>query len=82
MKADGTWDTPTNTTYSDFTGATSGAAGSAGLVPAPAVGDEDKYLKGDGTWTDQNIPVITMTSTDPGEGQPLAANHFIAVYNP
>ena len=26
-------------------------------------------------------PVITMTSTDPGEGQPLEDNHFIAVYN-
>lgn len=27
-------------------------------------------------------PVITMQTTDPGEGQPLAANHFIAVYEP
>lgn len=27
-----------------------------------------------------NAPVITMTDTDPGEGQPLEANHFIAVY--
>lgn len=27
-----------------------------------------------------NMPVITMQTTDPGEGQPLAANHFIAVY--
>ena len=26
-------------------------------------------------------PVITMTDTDPGEGAPLAANNFIAVYN-
>lgn len=23
---------------------------------------------------------ITMQTTDPGEGSPLAANHFIAVY--
>lgn len=28
------------------------------------------------------VPVITMTSTDPGEGSPLAENHFVAVYNP
>lgn len=28
----------------------------------------------------QNVPVITMTDIDPGEGAPLAANHFIAVY--
>lgn len=27
-----------------------------------------------------NTSVITMTNTDPGEGQPLAADHFIAVY--
>lgn len=27
------------------------------------------------------VPVITMTTTDPGEGVALAANHFIAVYN-
>lgn len=26
------------------------------------------------------IPVITMQTTDPGEGAALAANHFIAVY--
>lgn len=26
------------------------------------------------------IPVITMQTTDPGEGQPLAADHYIAVY--
>lgn len=34
----------------DMTGATSSAAGAHGLVPAPAAGDEDKVLKGDGTW--------------------------------
>lgn len=34
-----------------MTGATSQAAGTAGLVPAPAVADKDKFLKGDGTWT-------------------------------
>lgn len=36
--------------YSAFTGATSSAAGAAGLVPAPASGNTDKYLKSDGTW--------------------------------
>lgn len=29
---------------------------------------------------DANLPVITMTTTDPGEGSPLVANHFIGVY--
>lgn len=35
---------------SDFTGATSQQAGTAGLVPAPTTSDPDKFLKGDGTW--------------------------------
>lgn len=33
-----------------FTGATSSADGAKGLVPAPAKGNQDKYLKGNGTW--------------------------------
>ena len=33
-----------------MTGATSGAAGTAGVVPAPAAGDQGKFLKGDGSW--------------------------------
>lgn len=129
----------TDTTYSNMTGATSGTAGAAGLVPAPAAGDQDKVLSGAGTWVTQSgggstytagnhiditndvisaegyiwgddaapastpastitsamivdgtiqatdiatgvVPIITMTDTDPGEGSPLAANNFIAVY--
>lgn len=33
-----------------MTGATSGTAGTSGLVPAPSAGDQAKVLKGDGTW--------------------------------
>ena len=33
-----------------MTGASSGAAGASGFVPAPSAGDQDKVLKGDGTW--------------------------------
>lgn len=40
----------TDTTYSNFTGADGTNAGSSGLVPAPSATDNDKYLKGDGTW--------------------------------
>lgn len=43
----------------DFTGATSTAGGAAGLVPAPAAGDEKKVLTGDGNWTELNIPDTT-----------------------
>lgn len=37
-------------TLSAFGGATSQSAGSAGLVPAPSAGDEDKVLFGNGAW--------------------------------
>lgn len=40
----------TDTTYSVMTGASAGDAGTSGLVPAPAAGDESKFLQGDGTW--------------------------------
>ena len=40
----------TNTTYSNMTGATASAAGTAGLVPAPAAGKNASFLRGDGTW--------------------------------
>lgn len=39
--------------------------------------DHDAATKG---YVDSVAPTITMTTTDPGEGQPLAANNFIGVY--
>ena len=35
----------------DFTGATAEDDGKPGTVPAPSAGDEEKFLRGDGTWT-------------------------------
>lgn len=40
----------TDTTYTAFTGTDGTAAGTAGLVPAPATTDAGKFLKADGTW--------------------------------
>ena len=34
-----------------FVGAQGSIAGIGGTVPAPQVGDEDKFLKSDGTWS-------------------------------
>ena len=61
LRADGTWAKPpdTNTTYSNMTGATSSAAGKAGLVPAPAAGSATRYLRSDGTW---QVPPDTNTT--------------------
>lgn len=50
IASDGKTISATDTTYSDFTGATSSAAGTHGLVPAPASGETTKFLKSDGTW--------------------------------
>ena len=36
----------------NMVGATSSAAGTAGLVPAPAAGDQRKFLRGDSTFSD------------------------------
>lgn len=33
-----------------MTGATTDTDGTSGLVPAPSIGDQDKFLRGDGTW--------------------------------
>lgn len=33
-----------------MTGATPDVEGTSGLVPVPAAGDQDKFLKADGTW--------------------------------
>lgn len=41
-----------NVQLGDFGGATSLLAGSSGMVPAPAAGDDDMFLRGDGTWAE------------------------------
>ena len=47
----------TDTTYSVFTGATTTAAGTRGLVPAPTSGQSTRYLCSDGEWS---IPTGTI----------------------
>lgn len=39
-----------NTRPEVMKGATASASGNAGLVPAPAAGNQNKFLRGDGTW--------------------------------
>ena len=48
-----------NTAVGVMTGASAAAAGESGLVPAPAKGDQDKFLRGDGTWANVNIPTFS-----------------------
>lgn len=60
IAADGKTISATDTTYTHFTGATASTDGVAGLVPAPIAGDEDKVLKGDGTWATINTAANTI----------------------
>ena len=45
-------DLPEAVSGSVMIGATATTAGSAGYVPAPQAGDENKFLRGDGTWVE------------------------------
>ena len=47
-----------NTTYGTMKGASTSAAGSSGLVPAPATGAANRYLRSDGAWA---VPPDTDT---------------------
>ena len=49
----------TDTTYSNYVGATTSASGTAGLVPSAAAGAATRYLRSDGTW---QVPPDTNTT--------------------
>lgn len=55
--------TDTNTTYSNMGAATSSTAGKAGLVPAPAAGEQASFLRGDGTWVVPTNTTYGLAST-------------------
>ena len=52
-----------NTVVSIMTGATASTSGRSGLVPVPVAGDQNKFLRGDGTWT-QVLPDFSSVSAD------------------
>lgn len=51
-----------NAVLATMTGATASAAGKKGLVPAPAAGDNEKLLCGDGTFTDKVLTDAQYTA--------------------
>ena len=73
----------TNTIYNDMTAATASAAGTHGLVPAPAAGKQLSFLRGDGTWvvpTNTTYPIVSstvngiMAASDKAKLDGIAAN--------
>ena len=80
LKHDGTFGLPsyttnTNTTYSNFTGATNNTFGLAGLVPAPGYGETALFLKSNGTWA-STPDTNTNTTYSPGAGIDLSGTTF------
>lgn len=71
---DGSWG-PFSFGIEKFVGATASKAGAGGTVPAPAAGDQEKFLKGDGSWV--KIPQATVdteissTSTNPVQNKAI-----------
>lgn len=45
-------------------GATAIAAGARGLVPEPAAADNEKYLRGDGTWSSPQSDIVWGSFSD------------------
>ena len=69
-------------TYSIMTAATASANGKYGLVPSPAAGKQNSFLRGDGTWADVTVsdclPLAggTMTGTIKSDAQyPVIVNN-------
>ena len=91
-KGNGTISTFTtqDTTYKNMSGATTSAAGRAGLVPAPATGANNRYLRSDGTWavppdTNTTYPLATqsanglMSSADKKKLDALSGDYTTAI---
>lgn len=62
-------------TLGDMTGATANADGAAGLVPAPEAGENEMFLRGDGTWADGGKPMVVLSYGN------STWNDFITAYN-
>ena len=71
---------------SSVSGATAESDGSPGLVPAPAAGDQNKFLRGDGRWADVGagdgkVYAMKMTSL-PSTVPPSLADGGLLVIQP
>lgn len=74
IASDGVTISATDTTYSAFTGADSSTAGTSGLVPAPAAGDETKFLSGNGLWTTVSQYSLPIASANDLGGVKVGTN--------
>lgn len=54
-----------------FTGTDGISSGKSGVVPAPAIGDIGRYLRGDGTWADVPLGGVPKYTVTPTAGQTI-----------
>lgn len=56
-----------NNTWTSFKGATASANGTAGYIPAPTKGNQDKFFRADGTWATPSTGsgTISYSATEP-----------------
>lgn len=75
-------------TISVMGGATAETAGSQGLVPAPAVGQQNYFLRGDGTWalietpeptSNTQIFEVELIITEDSDGNKIKEDHNVAI---
>ncbi len=59
------------TTYTVMGGATASEGGSAGAVPAPAAGENDEFLRGDGTWQPAPNNMVLQTASSANGNYPI-----------
>lgn len=78
---------PNNNQYplNVMTGATSQAIGAVGFVPQPVIGDNTKFLRGDGTWADTGSGDVSQSEIAPVESTSTASKAYaindLLIYN-
>ena len=81
LREDGTFAAPPTT--AEMTGATAGAAGTGGTVPAPQQGEQTYYLSGAGTWVEPDWltehPTISVQADATDTAKPAFGATFTAV---
>ena len=64
----------------EMTGASVNESGSAGLVPAPGINQQDLFLKGDGTWATPIADVLVDNCTINSDNDVLSLKNFGKCY--
>ena len=70
--------TPHKRTVRTMGAATSSAAGTTGLVPAPAAGSQGRFLRGDGTWQELSLSSLGAKPLQTAKSSPGASGNATA----